>query len=183
MESLGDAGKVLYVGSSNFAGWHIVQANETARQRHFLGLVSEQCKYNLLHRMVELEVLPACRQYGLGVLPWSPLAGGLLAGDVAAAAGGRRSEKWVREGFEKHRRSVESFWALCREIGQKPADVALAWVLASPAVTAPIIGPRTIEQLDDSARALELKLSDDTMKKLDGIFPGPGGAAPEAWAW
>jgi NDP-hexose C3-ketoreductase / dTDP-4-oxo-2-deoxy-alpha-D-pentos-2-ene 2,3-reductase len=182
-ETLVQQGKVLYVGSSNFAGWHIAQANESAKARHFLGLVSEQCLYNLNDRMSELEVLPACQGYGMGVIPWSPLAGGLLAGVLGEIEGGRRSGEWVQEDLPKHRERIEAYEAFCSELGEEPADVALAWVLANPAVTAPIIGPRTLEQLDGSLRSLELELDEQTMTRLDEIFPGPGGPAPEAYAW
>ena len=183
MEVLVQQGKVLYVGSSNFAGWHIVKANEIARNRHFMGLVCEQSLYNLNARMIELEVIPACEDYGLGIIPWSPLAGGLLGGALEKAAGGRRASEGVQREIEKNRQKLEAYEGLCRELGQKPADVALAWLLANPAVTAPIIGPRTIEQLDGSLQALEIQLSKETLTQLDGIFPGPGGTAPEAYAW
>jgi aryl-alcohol dehydrogenase-like predicted oxidoreductase len=183
MEQLVTQGKVIYVGSSNFAGWHIARANETARARHFLGLVSEQSLYNLAARTIELEVMPACREYGLGVIPWSPLAGGILGGALQKANEGRRSEEPRLKLIEQKRPQLEQYEALCREIGEQPADVALAWLLKNPVVTAPIIGPRTMAQLDGSLRALELKLSDDVMKRLDEIFPGPGGQAPEAYAW
>ena len=85
--------------------------------------------------------------------------------------------------IEKNRVKLEAYEALCQEMGEKPAGVALAWLLHNPVVTAPIIGPRTLEQLQGSLRAVELKLSDDVIKKLDEIFPGPGGQAPEAYAW
>jgi aryl-alcohol dehydrogenase-like predicted oxidoreductase len=182
-ETLVQQGKILYVGSSNFAGWHIAQANELAKQRHFLGLVAEQCLYNLVDRMSELEVLPAAERYGMGVIPWSPLASGLLGGVLEKIEGGRRASDGVREELEKHRDAVEAYEKFCADLGERPADVALAWLLANPAVTAPIIGPRTMEQLDGSMRALEVSLQDDAMRRLDEIFPGPGGPAPEAYAW
>jgi aryl-alcohol dehydrogenase-like predicted oxidoreductase len=183
MEILVQQGKVLYVGSSNFAAWHIVQANERARERHFLGLVSEQSKYSLLYRTIELEVLPACQTYGVGVIPWSPLAGGVLAGTTGITKETRRAGEWAQNELSKSRPKVEAFEKLCAQAGYKPADVALAFVLRHPAVTAPIVGPRTIQHLDASLAALEVKLTDDFMKKLDEIFPGPGGSAPEAYAW
>jgi len=183
MEVLVQQGKVLYVGSSNFAGWHIVQANEAAKARHFMGLVSEQSKYNLTERTVELEVLPVCKAYGLGVIPWSPLAGGLLGGALQKVKEGRRAEEHVQKEIEEKRDKLEAWENFCKEMGEKPADVALAWLLHNPAVTAPIIGPRTMEQLIGSLRALELKLDEAVLKKLDGIWPGPGGEAPEAYAW
>lgn len=183
MEQLVREGKVLYVGSSNFAGWHLAQAQELARQRHFLGLVSEQSLYNLTERTVELEVIPACQAYGIGLIPWSPLARGLLGGALKKASAGRRAEKEVRKELEQLRPRVASYETLCRKLGEAPADVALAWLLHQPAVTAPIIGPRTLDQLDGSMQALTLTLTKETLKQLDEIFPGPGGPAPEAYAW
>lgn len=183
METLVRQGKVLYVGSSNFAGWHIAHANETAKARHFLGLVAEQSKYSLNERTVELEVLPACAHYGVGVIPWSPLGGGILGGALKKAAEGRRTSELAQKNVEKHRPQLERYEAFCKELGEQPADVALAWLLANPAVTSPIIGPRTIEQLDGSLRALTLKLDAAALETLDAIWPGPGGPAPEAYAW
>lgn len=183
MGTLVAAGKVVYVGSSNFAGWHIAKANEAARARHFLGLVCEQCRYNLTVRTVELEVLPACRDYGLGVIPWSPLAGGLLGGILGKPEGARRAEDRVQAELQQRRPQIEAYEGLCARLGERPADVALAWLLANPVVTAPIIGPRTLGQLDESLRALELTLDQEALAGLDEIFPGPGGPGPEAWAW
>jgi aryl-alcohol dehydrogenase-like predicted oxidoreductase len=183
LEQLVQAGKVVYVGSSNFAGWHIAHANGVAAARHFLGLVCEQSLYNLNARTVELEVIPACQSLGLGLIPWSPLAGGLLGGVLQKIAQGRRASEGVQNALEKHRPKIEAYEAFCKELGEQPADVALAWLLHNPVVTAPIIGPRTLEQLTGSLRALEIKLNADTVKRLDAIFPGPGGAAPEAYAW
>lgn len=182
METLVRQGKVLYVGSSNFAGFHIAQAQGEARARHFMGLVSEQSLYNLKDRMIELEVIPACKEYGLGLIPWSPLAGGLLGGALQKLAQGRRvSEK--QEIIEKQRAQLDQYEGLCREYGEKPADIALAWLLKNPQVTAPIIGPRTAEQLTGSLRALEISLSEEDWQKFEQIWPGPGGEAPEAYAW
>jgi aryl-alcohol dehydrogenase-like predicted oxidoreductase len=181
METLVQQGKVLYVGSSNFAGWHIAQANEIAKQRNFMGLVSEQSLYNLADRMIELEVIPACEAYGLGLIPWSPLAGGILGG--MREDGKRRTGGRSKEIMEKFLPRLEKWEAFCAELGEKPADVALAWMLKNPVVTAPIIGPRTMEQLTGSMRVLEIELTDEHMKTLDEIWPGPGGAAPEAYAW
>ncbi len=183
MELLVQQGKILYVGSSNFAGWHITQANEQAMKRNFLGLVSEQSKYHLLERTVELEVAPACASYGLGIIPWSPLAGGLLGGALQKASEGRRASEGVQKEIEKYRPKLEAWEALVKDMGEKPADTALAWLLNNPTVTSPIIGPRTMDQLDGSLRALEIKLDEPTLKRIDEIFPGPGGTAPEAYAW
>ncbi len=183
MEQLVQEGKVLYVGSSNFAGWHIAKANELAKSRHFLGLVSEQSLYNLRARMIEMDVIPACEDYGLGLIPYGPLAGGLLGGALEKAQKGRRASENQQREIEKLRPQLEKWEAFCAEIGEQPADVALAWLLKNPVVTAPIIGPRTIDQLTGSLRALEINLSDEQMKTLDTIWPGPGGTAPEAYAW
>ncbi len=183
MEQLVQQGKVIYVGSSNFAGWHIAEAQAAAAARHFMGLVSEQSLYNLAARTVELEVIPACHGFGLGLIPWSPLGGGLLGGALAKAAAGRRAGERIQRTVEKRRAQLESYEGLCRELGHPPADVALAWLFHEPAVTAPIVGPRTIEQLDGTLRALEVRLSSDALTRLDTIWPGPGGEAPEAYAW
>jgi aryl-alcohol dehydrogenase-like predicted oxidoreductase len=182
-ETLRLQGKIIYAGSSNFAGWHIAKAQEHARQRHFLGLVSEQSLYNLMARQIELEVLPACRDYGLGLIPWSPLASGILGGALQKQQQGRRSDQHNQERIEKYRPQLEAYESLCRELNEQPADVALAWLLHQPGVTAPIIGPRTMDQFRGAMRALEIKLGQETLAKLDAIFPGPGGAAPEAYAW
>lgn len=181
MEQLVREGKVLYVGSSNFAGWHIAQANEIAKNRHFMGLVSEQSLYNLAVRDIELEVIPACQAYGLGLIPWSPLLGGLLGGILAKEAEGKRRFS-DQDRLDKYRPQLEQYEAFCQEIGEAPADVALAWLLLQPSVTAPIIGPRTMEQLTGSLRALAIKLTEEQLKHLDDIWP-PRGMAPEAYAW
>jgi aryl-alcohol dehydrogenase-like predicted oxidoreductase len=183
MDLLVQQGKVLYVGSSNFAGWHVVKANEAARRRNSLGLVSEQSLYNLAERSIELEVLPACRDYGVGVIPWSPLLGGLLGGALRKVREGRSVGEQQRRRLEEHRPRVEEYEAFCDELGERPADVALAWLLHQPGVTAPITGPRTLEQFEQSLRALEVELDDKALGHLDQIWPGPGGAAPEAYAW
>ncbi|HEV7300040.1 MAG TPA: aldo/keto reductase [Tepidisphaeraceae bacterium] len=182
-EVLVKQGKVVYVGSSNFAGWDIATAQWSAKEKNFIGLVAEQSVYNLDNRTVELEVVPACRHYGLGIIPWSPLAGGLLGGALKKQQSGRRSGEGFEKRVESKRTQLEAFEGLCQEIGESPADVALAWLLSNPVVTAPIIGPRTMEQLTGSLRATEIKLSPETMASLDKIFPGPGGEAPKPYAW
>ncbi len=183
MELLVQQGKVLYIGSSNFAGWDIATAQSAAAARHFMGLASEQSLYNLAARTVELEVIPACRHYGLGLVAWSPLGGGLLGGVLRKAREGRRARPAMVQKIEQHRSQLEAYEALCGELGEQPADVALAWLLHNPVVTAPIIGPRTVEQMIESLRALEVPLSDDTLRRLDEIWPGYGVGAPEAYAW
>ncbi len=183
MEILVQQGKILYVGSSNFAGWHITRAQEAAKARHFMGLISEQSVYNLNARTIELEVLPACEAYGLGVIPYSPLDGGLLGGALEKAMQGRRANENLQKELEKRRPQVEKYEAFCKELGQPPADIALAWLLKNPLITAPIIGPRTLDQLTGAFPAVEIKLSEESLKRLDEIWPGPGGSAPEAYAW
>ncbi len=183
MEQLVREGKVIYVGSSNFPGWAIATANQEASKRNFLGLVSEQSLYNLTARTVELEVLPACREYGVGVIPWSPLAGGTLGGVLGDDEGVRRAGRRKRGQLEPIRERLEAWESLCDDLGEQPANVALAWLLTRPGVTAPIIGPRTMEQFTGSLRALEITLDDETLAKLDEIWPGPGGEAPEGYAW
>lgn len=183
METLVRQGKVIYVGSSNFAAWNIAQAQEEARKRNFMGLISEQSHYNLLTRQIELEVIPACRAYGLGLIPWSPLAGGLLGGILQKVSEGRRAKEELQKRVDEERAKFEVYEQLCKDIGEDPADIALAWLLHNPAVTAPIIGPRTLEQLQGNLHALEIELSEDTLFKLDTIFPGPGGESPQAYAW
>lgn len=188
MDLLVSQGKVRYVGSSNFAGWHISSAQEAAARRHSLGLVSEQCIYNLMNRHVELEVLPAAEHYGLGVIPWSPLHGGALSGalrKIADGTGDRSTQGRSAEAIEKNRSQFEAWEKLCDELAKPPSHVALAWLLKQPAVTAPIIGPRTIAQLDDTIACLDINLDEATLSAIDDIFPpvGNGGPGPEAWAW
>ncbi len=183
MEQLVREGKVVYVGSSNFAGWHLAQAQEAARRRNFLGLVSEQSLYNLNERTIELEVIPACEAYGIGLIPWSPLARGLLGGVLQSHNVGRRADADLRQEVVESRPKLEAYEGLCARIGEGPANVALAWLLHQRAVTSPIIGPRTIEQLEGAMRALSLSLDSDILKQLDELFPGPGGTAPESYAW
>ncbi|GJH27083.1 aldo/keto reductase [Caballeronia novacaledonica] len=183
MEVLRAQGKILYVGSSNFAGWHVAQAQEAARARHFLGLVSEQSKYNLVTRDIERELLPAAQEYGVGVMPWSPLQRGLLGGILAAEKQGRLPGNRVApESLERYRPQLERYESLCAELGIPPAHVALAWVLSRPGVTSPIIGPVSVQQLDDIEGTLDVRLDERTLTQLDQIFPGYK-TAPEDYAW
>ncbi|WP_019544383.1 aldo/keto reductase [Streptomyces sulphureus] len=183
MEQLVREGKVTYVGSSNFAGWQIATAQNAASARNFMGLVCEQSLYNLTARTIELEVIPALRHYGLGLFPWSPLGGGLLGGVLRKLEGGRRMSTQMQNTVERYRPQLEAYEGLCAEIGEQPADVALAWLLHNPVLTATIIGPRTTDQFAQSLRALEVTLPEDALRRLDEIWPGPGGEAPEAYAW
>ena len=183
MEVLRAQGKILYVGSSNFAGWHVAKAQGVAARRNFTGLVSEQSIYNLATRAVELEVLPACLDFGLGVIPWSPLHGGLLGGVLKKEREGKRRHKGRSlDALEARRPQIQEYEDFCDEIGEEPATVGLAWLLHQPAVTAPIVGPRTMEQLDSATRALKVTLGADELGRLDEIWPGHK-TAPEDYAW
>ncbi|OAF19565.1 aldo/keto reductase [Bradyrhizobium neotropicale] len=183
MEQLIREGKVTYVGSSNFAGWDIATAQCAAAARNQLGLASEQSLYNLAQRTIELEVIPALRHFGVGLIPWSPIGMGLLGGVLRKIAGGRRASPVLQMRIDKLRPQLEAYEALCDELGEAPSDVALAWVLHNPIVTAAISGPRTVEQLSQNLKSASLILSRETMAKLDKIWPGPGGEAPVAYAW
>jgi aryl-alcohol dehydrogenase-like predicted oxidoreductase len=177
------AGKILYAGSSNFAGWHIADAQAAAARRNLMGLVSEQSLYNLLVRDIELEVIPAAEHYGLGIIPWSPLQGGLLGGVIKKEnTGVRRLEGRAAESLAEHRDKIQAYEDLAEEIGAEPGTLALAWLLTRPTVAAPIIGPRTRDQLDSALSAVELELSSDQLRRLDEIFPGHK-TAPEDYAW
>jgi len=189
-------GKVIYAGSSNYAGWQIAQACEAARRMHVLGIVSEQSKYSLACRYIEMEVLPAARAYGVGVIPWSPLDGGLLGGVLSGEKGARRDSEGIRKRIDQRRDQLQKWEDFCKQLGEKPADVALAWMLHVPGITAPIVGPRTIDQLHGNLRALEIKLDSDAMVRLDAIWPPTGQPetqqpskspyrleSPEAYAW
>ena len=170
MEQLVREGKVLYVGSANFAGWHIVQANEAARRRNFLGIVSEQSVYNLLQREIELEVIPACEAYGVGVFTWSSLCGGLLCGALKEATVGRRASKSAISFAKKYQEKLEAYENFCRELGETETRVALSWLLRNPVITAPIVGPRTVQQLEQAIHALDVHLPDVAISELDKIF-------------
>jgi aryl-alcohol dehydrogenase-like predicted oxidoreductase len=176
-------GKVVYIGSSNFAGWDIATACQEASKRGLMGLVSEQSIYHLGNRMVELEVIPACRHYGMGLISWSPLGGGMLGGALEKYNTGRRKGADFEKQVEEKRDQLEKYETLCKELGHPPGEMALAWLMHNPVVTAPIIGPRTLEQLESAVRATGIKLDKGTLKILDEIFPGPGGEAPMAYAW
>jgi aryl-alcohol dehydrogenase-like predicted oxidoreductase len=181
MDRLISQGKITYVGSSNFPGWKIAQMNERAGHLHRLGLVCEQSLYNLIERRVELEVLPACQAYGLGLITWSPLAGGLLAGTGEETVGRRQSEM-VRAAALARSDQLARYGELCRSIGQTPTAVALAWLLHQPGVTSTIIGPGSRAQLSSVLHVPSLRLAPDFLTAIDAIFPAVG-PAPEAYAW
>lgn len=184
MEQLVKDGKVLYIGSSNFAGWDLAKAQSVASKRNFMGIVSEQHKYSLSCRLPELEVLPSAEDHGIGIIPWSPLDGGLLGGHAFDAdKKSRTAEDMSVSKIKLLKKNIEDYYAFCKELGESPADVAIAWLLHNDAVTAPIIGPRNMEQLTGITKSIEIKLSDESLNKLDEIWPGPGGSAPSAYAW
>ncbi|MEV7426275.1 MULTISPECIES: aldo/keto reductase [unclassified Streptomyces] len=183
IDTLIQQGKILYAGSSNFPGWKIAQTNETARRLGSYGLVSEQCLYNLVERRAEMEVIPAAQEYGLGVIPWSPLGGGLLGGAIRKEReGGSSSRSADKLADSPLRAQVQAYEDLLDKHGIDPGEAALAWLLTRPGVTGPIVGPRTAEQLESALRAVELELSEEVLSSLDEIFPGPG-PSPEAFAW
>ena len=183
METAVAQGKILYAGSSNFAGWHIATAQAQAHRRNFTGLVSEQSIYNLLTRDIELEVIPAAQANGLGIIPWSPLHGGLLGGVLGKHhQGKRRGEDRLVKALADHRNAIEQYEKLAADLGHEPGDIGLAWLLHQPAVTAPIVGPRTQNQLDAAVRSLGVRLDAEARSRLDEIFPGRK-TAPEHYAW
>ncbi|NMY87723.1 aldo/keto reductase [Pseudomonas oryzihabitans] len=183
MEQLIREGKITYVGSSNFAGWDIATAQCMATSQNLLGLASEQSLYNLTERAVELEVIPALRHFGIGLIPWSPIGRGLLGGVLGKIASGRRASPAMQQQIELLRPKLEAYELLCKNLGENPANVALAWLLQNPVVTSTLSGPRTAEQLRENLKTIDLELSADTLAKLDCIWPGPGGEAPQAYAW
>ena len=182
MEQLITQGKIIYVGSSNFAGWDIATACEEARRRNLLGLISEQSKYNLFNRFIEREMIPACNYYGVGIIPWSPLEGGLLGGVLKKLDKGRRAKDEIVNKLKNNHQQIVHWENFCDEIGEEPANTALAWLLNQPGVTAPIIGPRTIQQLNESIRSLEIIFNQELLSRLDMIFP-PAGTSPQYYAW
>lgn len=182
MEQLITEGKIIYVGSSNFAGWDIATANEEARRRKLLGIISEQSKYNLFNRFIEREMIPACEYYGVGIIPWSPLEGGLLGGVLKQFGDGRRSKDEIINKLKNNKAQIEKWEKFCKGIGEDPANTALAWLIHQKAVGAPIIGPRTLQQLKDSIRAIDIVLTEELLSKLDEIFP-PAGESPQYYAW
>ena len=174
-------GKVTHVGSSNFAAWDVALAQSAANARHFLGLTSEQCLYNLAKRAVEMELVPALRSLGVGLIAYSPLHAGLLAGALQAVETAGASVDLLQR-VQPVRGQLEAYEALCREIGAKPAHVALAWLLHQPVVSTALVGARSVDQLQANLGGLALNLEQDVLQRLDHIWPGPG-EAPQAYAW
>ncbi len=185
------AGDIIYVGTSNFPGWGLTRFQMAAEQRGSLGIVSEQHMYNLLCRYAELEVLPAAERLGIGLLPYMPLAGGLLTGKKKAQPGTRTSDVESEYGLSLTEDApFAAFSSLCDEIGEPEHVVAIAWVLAQPAVSSAIVGVRTLDHLQGLNRAAELELDEETLTRLDSIFDigagrplRSGKPSPEAYAW
>ncbi|WP_087002421.1 aldo/keto reductase [Gulosibacter sp. 10] len=181
MEQLIAEGKITYVGSSNFAGWDVATAQMTANGRRALGLVSEQSLYNLTNRAIEQELIPALEHFGIGLIPWSPLAMGVLAGRP------KNGEPTVRRAlqsqpYERFSDQLAEYEIFCAELGRTPAEVAQAWLLHQPIVSTLIAGSRTVEQLEVAVAALRVELDAEALAELDRIWPGPG-TAPQSYAW
>lgn len=182
MEQLVTEGKITYVGSSNYAGWDVATAQLTAQHRHFLGLVSEQSQYNLTNRAIEQELIPALHHFGIGLIPWSPLAMGVLAGSANDEKTVRRNAPEVQEQLRRFTKHLTEYERLCHELGHSPAEIAQAWLLHQPVVSTLIAGARTVRHLNASVRAGSITLDADTLTELDRIWPGPG-VAPQSYAW
>ena len=186
---LEEQGKVLYEGTSNFPGWGLVKFNSAAKLSGRLGIVSEQSQYNLLNRTPELEVIPACLDQGIGLLPYMPLAGGLLAGRKPRSRDHRSTDVAGEYGLDPESKQFTDYSKLCADIGETEATVSIAWVLRNPAVSSAIVGIRRIEHLEGLERAVELELSEEAMERIDDLFdinkgrPLKKGASPEAYAW
>jgi len=183
MEQLFQSGKIIYNGSSNFAAWHIIEAQLTAKSRNYLGIVSEQSLYNLTNRMIELEVIPACKKFGIGIIPWSPLAEGMLAGILNDKTGVRKQTEIVQKKLALQLKQVKDYEKFCLSIDKNPEAVAIAWLLKNPVISSVIIGPRTVQQVHGMIEVIQTQLNEEEIQELEKIWPGPGGEAPEAYAW
>jgi len=178
LDDLVKQGKVRYIGTSTFAAWQLTEALWAAKELGLNRFVSEQPPYNLLDRRIERELIPYCRTYGVAVIPWAPIAGGLLSGKYRLGQSrpeGARYEKgaFANRDNDKALERVERYLELCDAREWVPARFALAWCLAQPGITSPIIGPRSSEQLADYLAAADLKITADDLKEVDGIFePG-----------
>jgi aryl-alcohol dehydrogenase-like predicted oxidoreductase len=182
MDDLIRSGKVLYVGTSTFAAWQVVESVYVARELGLNRFVSEQPPYNLLDRRVERELLPAAQNYGYAIIPWSPLAGGFLTGKYQRTGARPKESRFVEKNdwSDKHFtdpafRVLDEVAALAKAKGCTPSQLALAWCAHQPGVTSPIIGPRTLEQLTDNLGSLAVTVTDDDRKKIDAFAP-PGRA-------
>jgi aryl-alcohol dehydrogenase-like predicted oxidoreductase len=172
LDTLVDHGKVRYVGASTMSGWQFTKALYEADVNNFERFVSMQAEYNLVDRHEEANVLPVCRDQGVGVIPWSPLAGGFLTGKYER--GEAPAEGRAADDEHTQNRFTEDNWAVLDEVrtladgkGTTPVGISLAWLLAKDVVDAPIVGPRTLEHLDEQVAALSISLSDDEIERLE----------------
>lgn len=172
-------GKIDYVGSSNFSAFDLLLCQNSAQNKHFIGLVSEQHRYNLMHRLAELEVLPATKRLGISFLAWGPLDAGRLSDHVY------RSDELARCSHntitDQEKIKIDEYKKLCQTLGVKEQVLAMAWLLHEP-IDGIVIGPRTEQQLDDYLIALEYPLTEEIAAEINKIFP-PVGSAPEAYSW
>lgn len=192
LDTLVKSGKVRYIGASNHSGWQLQKALDVSRQMGWEPYVSLQPQYNLLCRPTEWELIPVCLNEGVGIIPWSPLRGGWLSGKyrrgmsappsgsrIEAATEKGRGEAWSNYDNEYTWGVIDVLLAVAEEVGKSPAQVALNWLLQRPGVTAPILGPRTMEQLQDNFGAAGWALNEDQMNRLneasDVQLPSPYG--------
>lgn len=176
LDDLVRAGKVLYIGCSNYAAYRMVQSRWVSDARGLEHFVSAQLQYSMVARDIEREHVPVCREYGMGILPWSPLAGGFLSGKYRRdqkPPAGSRLEQWKdrfgRFDTERNWDIVETLCAVAREVSAEPAQVALAWLLGQPCVTSVIFGARSLEQLESNLAAAELELPKEARTRLDEV--------------
>ncbi|GAB4455178.1 MAG: aldo/keto reductase [Armatimonadaceae bacterium] len=172
-------GKVRYIGTSTFAAWQMVESLWASKELGLNRFVCEQPPYNLLDRRIERELLPMCRTYGIATIPWSPIAGGLLTGKYRAGQPRPEGARYTTRTAPFNRdndvalQAVEKYIAFCDERNYNPTHFAVAWCLAQPGVTSPIIGPKTMAQYEDYLKALEITVTEDDQKAMDALFP-PG---------
>ncbi len=183
LDDLVRAGKVRYLGTSTYAAWQIMESLGVSRELGLNRFVCDQPPYNLLDRRIERELIPLAQSYGLGLIPWSPLGGGLLTGKYVRgepAPEGSRYEKaaenrlWSRRYHDGIFDVTETLDAMAAEKDCTPAQLALAWTVHQPGVTSPIIGPRTMDQLEDNLGALDVDITEADRERLDAVAP-PGG--------
>jgi len=183
LDDLVRAGKIRYAGSSTFAAWQLMESVAVSSRKNITRFICEQAPYNLMDRRIERELVPFARTYGFAIIPWSPLAGGLLTGKYRpgqipedARFSDIKDKPWMaRRVNDAALEKAAAFADLCGEANLAPSQAALAWAMQRPGITSPIIGPRSMQQLEDNLRALEITLEESFLEKLDEIFP-PGRA-------
>ena len=181
-ERLTAQGKIDYVGASNFAAYQLAMAQAKADERHFLGIVCDQSKYNLLSRLPEVELIPACRALGIGFLAWGPLGGGMLSGSILKdTVSGQRSLKYAGRLPDEMLARLSAYHDACADCGLTEAEASMAWLLSRPGLTAPLVGPRTVGQLEDMIRTAEITLPQELLRRMDQLFPAPAAEAPKAY--